>query len=392
MMIISGNLLPPYGEITETTPVTTPAANHGLSTGQQVMGRVSQVQSNGHGVLRLPDGSGFAFSGGHGLRAGEPVRLEVMRLVPEITFRLVASQSGGAVALAQSAEQSLMRAPDLLANLLSWAGLKGGSQVLNGGILAGSSPEESLFLALRAGGKAASYVTGKGETLAGIMQKSLPNVSVAGLLRGETAGLARLLEGGSREEVRDAVRLLRLGAMDLRAAGEEGAAPRSGNTDAELNPIRAALHRLGDLLAMQDVLPRAAPSAEGDLFLGYRLFWLTEGGLGEAIWRREQNRQRNLKSEEDSAVTTVLLSLNMTNLGVVQARLSYGDGQLLIAVSAQEESALAALRGQVGELRGGLLDAELPLRSLELSRLTSGEMKTERLRALGLGAGFSTEV
>ncbi len=386
MVTISGSLLPPGG--TTATSAATAATTSGLQVGSLLTARVSQVQGNGQGVLRFADGSGFSYSGGHNLRVGEPVQLEVLRLAPEISLRLMASNSGSAAGLAQSAEQSLMRAPDLFARLMNWAGLSN-----TGGVLTGSSPEDALFFALRSSLKSSVLTTSKGEGLAQVLGRTLPNVSAEGLARGEVSALARLLDGGSRQDVAEAIRQLRQAAVDLRpgpgSGGEAGATSTESAT--ELNAARNALHRLGDLLAMQEVLPRAAPSLDGDQFLGYRLFWLTEGGLGEAIWRREQARKRS-QNDADDPVTTILLSLNMTGLGTVQARLSYTEKQLLVAISAEDETALAALRSRIGELRGGLLAEELPLRSLEISRLLGSEMKQERLKALGLGAGFSTEV
>jgi len=64
---------------------------------------------------------------------------------------------------------------------------------------------------------------------------------------------------------------------------------------------------------------------------------------------------------------------------------------LLINIGAEDEEALSLLRSDIGELRGQLIEAELPLRSLELSRLSGGEIKEQRLQAFGIGAGFSTE-
>ena len=383
MVTISGTLLPP-GEASAAAKSPSPSSsNAGLQVGSVLHARVGQTHGNGQGVLRFADGSGFAYSGGRGLRAGEPVQLEVLRTSPEITLRLMASNSGSAAALAQSAEQSLMRAPDIFARLLNWAGLGGG-----GGVLPGASPEEALFLALRTGLKPGVLVTGQGESLSSVLGKALPNLSALSLMKGDVSALVRLLEGGSRQDLADAIRQLRQASADLRFGGEGGRADPAGA--AELNAARNALHRMGDLLAMQEVLPRAAPSVDGNQFLGYRLFWLTEGGLGEAIWRREQERAR-ARAGEGGETTSVLLSLNMTGLGAVQARLSYADGQLLVALSAEDESALAALRGRIGDLRHGLLQQDLPLRSLEISRLSGGEMKNARLQALELGAGFSTE-
>lgn len=395
-MIISGTLVP-----SDTATSKTPSnPTSGLSVGKVITGRVGQMGANGTGVLRFPDGSGFKFSGAPTLKSGEPVQLQVMRMQPNISFQLLASSSGVASTLAESAEQSLVRAPDIFSNLLNWSGLTTGSKpASSGGILPGTSDNNALFLALKSSTNAGTMVTGKeGKTLAQVLQNSLPNVSAQSLLKGEISGLVRLLEGGSRQDISEAIRQLRQAATGLRFA-ENPSNPQKitsktqENSNAtELNAARNTLNRLSDLLAMQEILPKAPLSTEGNLLLGYRLFWLTEGGLGEAIWQREKAKQGGKSSDEEDAVTSVLLSLNMTGLGSVQARLSYGEGQLMVGIAAEDEEALAALRGRIGDLRRGLIQKELPLRSLELSRLLAGEMKTERMQALGLSSHFSTEV
>ncbi|MBF0429197.1 MAG: hypothetical protein HQL94_09765, partial [Magnetococcales bacterium] len=63
-----------------------------------------------------------------------------------------------------------------------------------------------------------------------------------------------------------------------------------------------------------------------------------------------------------------------------------------VKIAARQEEALATLRQSIGELRQNLLAAELPLRILDLAMLGEGEMKAERVRALGMGAGFNAEV
>ncbi|MBF0439176.1 MAG: flagellar hook-length control protein FliK [Magnetococcales bacterium] len=364
-MIISGTLTGP-GETASST--STPASPPTLTEGKILLGRISQVGPDGQGVVRFPNGSGLTFSGGQGLRVGEPVTLEVTRLSPEVTMRLVASESGSAANLAQYAEQSLMRAPDLLGKLMHWAGLN-------------QNDKGAL-------GRSAFMVSGR-ESLAGVLQRILPNVATEGLLKGDGAGLVRLLEMGSRQEVVDAVHLLRQASAGLRL---EGGVEGGREVAAEVAVARNALQRLGDLLALQHILPQAVAPEDGGALLGYRLFWLTDGGLGEAIWRREKEKKgRGGRAGEESALS-VLLSLNMTRLGMVQVRLVYGEGMLQVKIAARQEEALATLRQSIGELRQNLLAAELPLRILDLAMLGEGEMKAERVRALGMGAGFNAEV
>ncbi|MBF0368375.1 MAG: flagellar hook-length control protein FliK [Magnetococcales bacterium] len=368
-MIISGLLLP-SGDTAAS--VKLPRV---FSQGESFTARVSRLDNHGQGLMRLPDGHLFSFSGAKGLSEGEQVRLEVVRTAPELTFRLAGTQSQAASQLAESAEQSLVRAPDVFARLIAQAGLAKG----------GMSGEALLFSLKNAGQP--FLVTDKGETLAGLLQKNLPNISGDALLRGNGASLAKLLEGGSRQDVADAIRNLQLAAGTLRLGGEESAGMAGKESAAaELAATRGALQRLGDLLAMQEILPRT-PAADGQAFPGYRLFWLTEGGLGEAIWRQSGGKKGG-RGEADN--NSILVSLNMTHLGSVQARLELGERQLMVSIAAEDEQALSALRGQVGQLRTGIQEIGLPLKALELSRLTRAGMREARQQLLGLaGSGFS---
>ncbi|MBF0340135.1 MAG: flagellar hook-length control protein FliK [Magnetococcales bacterium] len=377
-MILSGVPAQPGEGLFATSSISGFPAPPDLLEGVLLTGRISQLAPDGHGVIRFPNGSGFNFSGGASLQVGEQVTLEVTRLAPEIGVRLVASESGGAALLAQNAEQSLVRAPDLFNRLMALSGLSRGAGESNP-LGASRTP---VLLAGR-------------ETLAATLQKVLPNLSSEELFHGDLTGLTRLLEGGSRQDVAEAVRLVRQAADTLRqetgsvagqvatAAGEESAAVTGG---------RHALQRLGDLLAMQQILPQVAPSPEeGVALLGYRLFWLNEGGLGEVVWREERKKNRKGGRPGGESVLSVLISLNMTRLGMVQARLVLGEGMLQVGISAGEEASLSALRESVGQLRENLLAAGLPLRVLDLNMLGQGGMKAERAQFLGMGGGFRTE-
>ncbi|MEO5339444.1 MAG: flagellar hook-length control protein FliK [Magnetococcus sp. MYC-9] len=353
-MIIPGLMLP-----TQAVPAAVPDPGGRLVVGDVLTGRVTQMSDEGRGVIRFPDGRGFSFVRAPDLKVGEAVRVELLRTSPDMAFRLLASSSWAAAGLAASAEQSLVRAPDIFANLLRWSGSAAGNLAL--------------------------------------LQKTLPNVSMQALLQGELTGLTQLLEAGSRQDVRSMIQQLRQGSVELLLA-EQAPVDRGQRSVQEETPdLRAArntLHRLGDLLAMQEILPRTALSAEGGELMGYRLFWLMEGGLGEAIWYKKRGRRPTEEGGDRSdggegGLTTVLLSLNMTALGAIQARLSYGEGICTVHIAAEQEESLSALRRRVDELRRALLAAELPLRSLDLARLMPGELKEQRMRALGLASDFS---
>lgn len=391
-MIISGTLLPSR----ESQPSPYPLS--GLEVGNVLTGRVVQLGVGGRGLLRFADGSSFTFANGPTMKPGEAVQVQVLRLAPEIAFRLLTSSSGVAASLAESVEQSLVRAPDIFANLLNWSGMATGDK--STGAAAALLSEAGSLFALKAGITADTLVTRQGLTLAQVLQKSLPNISAQGLLRGDMSELVRLLEDGSRQDVRQVIRQLRQVAADLFRPSEAGSekslagqgSASQGENSAELSAVRNSLQRLGDLLAMQEILPRTSLSLDGGQLLGYRLFWLTEGGMGEAIWQRERQRQRRQRdSDAETSVTSVLLSLNMTGLGAVQARIAYGGGLCSIGIAAEEEESLTALRWRIGELRQALLAAELPLGSLDLSRLRPGEMKKKRMHSLGLDSNFYTE-
>ncbi|MBF0183931.1 MAG: flagellar hook-length control protein FliK [Magnetococcales bacterium] len=365
-MIISGILLPTREALTSPNLPTL-----SLQVGDILLGRVTQLSEEGRGVVRFPDGSGFTFNRAPTLSLGEPVQVEVTRLVPDLAFRLLASSSQSAADLAANAQQSLVRAPEVFNTLLRWAGRSVNNQA--------------------------------------VLQRSLPNLSVQGLLKGDASALASLLESGSQQDVRAMIQVLRESSLHLLLTSPEAAKSTPGMhsshtpaTDELINgmALRSNLQRMEDLLAMQEILPRLPANSDGSQVMGYRLFWLTEGGLGEAIWYNR--RQANEKSGDEegqeggetpaaSTHTSVLLSLNMTELGAVQARLSYGDGLCRIHIAAEEEQSLSRLRSQVGELRTALLAAELPIGGLDISRLLPGELREQRMRALGLASQFATE-
>lgn len=397
-MILSGSLLP-VGDVAPppSEPGRAGVPGRGLEIGRILTGRVTQLGDAGQGVLRFPDGRGFQFSHGPTLRPGDMVQVQVVRLVPELAFRMLSSSTGVATGLAHAAEQSLVRAPEIFAQLLAWsdtapAGKMATGLALSDGALQGGMPGQA---GIKAGG---TWITrSHGLTLAQLLQESLPNLSSQGLLRGNVTALVRLLEGGSRQDLQQVIRQLRHVATDFvrlpsssPGASEQTPALQTTASQAEQAveqaALRNSLQRLGDLLAMQEILPRTPLALESDHLLAYRLFWLTEGGLGEAIWKRERERKRGQRDAEST--TSVLLSLNMTDLGAVQARVAYREGFCSVALAAEEEAALTALRRDIGSLRAALLAAELPLRALDLVRLKPGEMREKRMRALELDSRF----
>ncbi|MBF0153930.1 MAG: flagellar hook-length control protein FliK [Magnetococcales bacterium] len=384
-MIISGKVFPPPGD---PSPVSRSDAAQMpvLTPGDVLEGRVSQVKGGSEGLFRFPDGSSFAFSGAQGLTEGEMIRLEVVRLFPELAMRVAGSESRIAANLANNLQQSLVRVPDLFARLMN---LVSGQDVEKGGALLSSARGQPLFLSLQ---PSASGKSGRALDLAGVLRDNLPNLSAEALLRGETAGLVRLLEGASREEVTAAVRVLREAAGSVRlAAGQTGSGGPAAESSEATPSLPSALHRLGDLLSMQNILPRVVPSAAGEMFLGYRVFWLNEGGLGEAIWRREKEKQ-DRKDKKGRTLHSVFLSLHLTRLGVVQSRVVFGDGLLGISVVAEEETTVSALRSRIAELRAAMVAADLPLNSLDLKYQTGAAMRQSRQEAIGLGGGFSAAV
>ncbi|MBF0187823.1 MAG: flagellar hook-length control protein FliK [Magnetococcales bacterium] len=381
MAILVSGMLPRVGNAAAGKSAAPPT----LSQGDVVSARVSQLGPDGKGVMRMADGTGLSFSGGRGLVEGESIRLEVVRTVPEVFMRLAGSESGVAGKLATDVQQSLMRAPDLFGKLMQMGGLSGsGAKTALFPELGGLS---ALQAALKGGASASRFVTGRGEGIAQLLQQTLPNISLESLMKGDAGQLLKLMQGSSQQQLAEMVKTLHRAANTLQLADPaEAANPAAQN---ELSAARAALSRLGDLLTMQEVLPKVSAQPDGTQFLGYRVFWMQDGGMGEAMWRREGGRGG---SDEDE-VTSVLLNLNMSNLGPVRARLAFGKGQLSISIAAEDEEVLSTLRGGVGDLRQALIDAELPLQTLDLMRMFLPEIISERQEMLGMGndGGFSLE-
>ncbi|MBF0424251.1 MAG: flagellar hook-length control protein FliK [Magnetococcales bacterium] len=381
-MIISGKVIPPPGDLSPVGGRGGSAPVSALSPGDLLEGRITQVKGGSEGIFRFPDGSGLAFSGGQGLVEGELVRLEVVRLLPELAVRVAGSESRVAAGLADTLQQGLVRAPDLFSRLMTLMTTQDGAK--GGGVLS-AVKGQPIFLSL----SATAGAGGRGLQLAELLRENLPNLSAESLLRGEGSGLVRLLEGASRQEVAAAVRALREAAMAWRqlpdtATPEGHAAGSEGSTS-----LPTALHRLSDLLSLQDLLPHVVPAGSADeMFLGYRIFWLNEGGLGEAIWRREREKQ-DRSGKKGRLLHSVFLSLNLTHLGAVQSRVVFGDGLLGVRVVAEEEETLSLLRSHVGDLRTALLAADLPLNALDLACQTGAAMRQSRQEAIGLGGGFS---
>ncbi|MEG3640142.1 flagellar hook-length control protein FliK [Magnetococcus sp. PR-3] len=354
--------------VTITGPASgsTGSAQLSLAVGDTLSGRIQTMNQNGQGTIRLSNGSTMNFQGNPNVQAGERVAMQVIKLEPQPTFKMVNSESAQAGKLAFEGQQSLARGPELFAKLLEGAGL------LKGG--------KAAFLV---GGSKGGLTLANGQTLAQTLQSNLTNVSLQSLVKGDPATLARLLEGGSKQELTEAIRNLRQAADGIRGADVR--------MDGEAASVRNALGRVGDMLAMQDLLPRTPQMDPNSAILGYRIFWLDEGGLGEAIIRREKAKQGG--EEEDT--TSVLLSLNMTELGMVQANIQSREGYVGVNLRAEDEAALAALRREVRTLRQSMNEAGLPLQALELAKLSAAQISAERAHALGLdqsgNTGFQAE-
>lgn len=396
-MEISGNLVRAVDQ-SQDKPV---GGGRELVQGEVIGGRVGSVNGRGEGVLRLADGSSFSFSGGQALKEGEQVRLEVVGLKPQITLRLLASESGAAQRLAGDVEQSLMRSPDIFSRLMDLSGLEAGGGGAGLPLQSEGALLDGLFSLLTTvrqsmpGAQHPLFVTSKGESVAQVLQRVLPNLSLQSLQQGDLTGLFALLRGG-RGQIQDMLQELRLAANDLRPNNDfQPPLGQQPVTEQDVSAARQTLLKVGDLLAMQDILPQthASPNPTGDPYLGYRVFWLDERGLGELIWRKQQGGGgRSGGGGEETQATSVLITLNLSRLGTVQARLSYATNTLQIALGAEEDHSLNALREDIRVLRQALIGAELPLRSLELSRMSRAEVQEERLAILELGSGFSIEV
>lgn len=246
-------------------------------------------------------------------------------------------------------------------------------------------------------------LTADGENLGELLRKNLPDLSLDDLMKGDFKALAKLLTGSgsaTAPTLGESVHRLRVAAESLKLVQSDKlsreeqqalqeAVREAGGEGALLREAKQSLHRLGDVMAAQDILPKNQPMADGSNFLGYRVFWLPEGGMGEVMWRREKAAKGG--GQEGKEGFSVLLSLQLSRLGLVQSRITMGEGYLNISLSAREEESLDALRQGVGELRQGLIQAELPLRTLNLERLNQQEMLEERRQALGLSGNLRME-
>ncbi|MBF0124737.1 MAG: flagellar hook-length control protein FliK [Magnetococcales bacterium] len=346
-----------------------------LAVGDLFVGRVLSIDSSsGQGSLRLADGAVITFAGGANLAAGalmvgDRVSLEVSQTVPQVTLRLVSSESSMATQLADSTIQTVARAPEALVRLVNLL------QTQQGGL-----PAAQRSQLIRA------------------VQQSLPTLEVEPLLQGDMTAVTQLLSTSQLiTESSDSIQQLRLTLAQLQTDMEQlpdSVVAGSRNANTALTTVHTTLTQLGDLLSLQTLLPSLSlTDHDGSVLAGYRLFLLDDGGWGEAIWRygsRYQSSKSGQSQDEATEMVTVMLSLAMTDLGRVQARLSAGNGRLLVAIAAEEEQGLAALRQQIGELRGRLLAAGLPLQAIDLQHLSSTALESERRRMLGvLEEGFA---
>ncbi len=367
-----------------------------LAVGDLLTGRVTDLQANGQGVFRQANGGALVFSGAERLVEGEQVQLRVVRLSPVVTLQVVASDSRVAARLAEMTEQSLALGPEVFARLLQAAGLEEGAASESGSLAspqAAAPDAPAADPSTRQAAEGSSAIPRGEESLASLLRRNLPTLSLETLARGEIEELAQLLEG--RREgpaAAEAVRDLRQAATTWHSAVEQGQSA-SADTSQLTSPGRPAvshaLHRMGDMLAAQDLLPSGRGTVDVGALLGYRIFWVAEGGLGEVIWRQEHPRGRS-QGAPDSRVS-VLFCLSLTRLGLVHVHLVSGTGGLLLRFAAADPGTVAALRREVAELRTGLLTTDIPLQAVEFSHSTPAAMRSARLEALGLAGEFVAE-
>ncbi|MBF0610431.1 MAG: flagellar hook-length control protein FliK [Magnetococcales bacterium] len=426
-----------------------------LELGQLLTAKVTQVAENGRGILQLADGGLLSFIKGGALNEGEQVRLQVVRTLPEMTLRVVSTEAGEAGRLADTTQRSVLRAPDIFSRLLRFSGLMPAAADSTGEVdlpPEGRAPTQNLpQTTVREGAQPAArnvlpelvrgtvvygervvqaeggrgpvtaslsrppvvvqnpldlanqLVSGGGEKLSQVVRNALPHVSLFDLQQGRVEGLVKLMTGQQQEQslpLREAIQRLRVAAESLKWVKSDTLSPEeqqairdtireAGGEGAVLREAKTALQRLGDVLAAQDLLPKNQPAADGSTFLGYRVFWMPEGGMGEILWRREKEAEKG--GGEGKQGFSVLLSLQLSRLGLVQAHISMGEGYLNVAISARDEQALEALRQDIGDLRNHLIQAELPLRTLNLSRLNEEAMQEERRQKLGFTGSLRME-
>ncbi len=366
-----------------------------LAVGDLLTGRVTDLQENGQGVFRQPNGGVLVFSGAERLVEGEQVQLRVVRLSPVVTLQIVASDSRAAARLVEMAEQSLTLGPEVFARLLQAAGpdvtatSEAGSPASP---QAGAPDAPAADPSIRQAAEGPSAIPRGEESLAALLRRNLPTLSLESLAQGQFEELTQLLEGRLyASTMPEAVRNLRQAAATWHSALEQGqsaSADTSQLTGPERLAVSHALHRLGDMLAAQDLLPSGRVTDPSAL-LGYRIFWMSEGGLGEVIWRQEHPRGRGQETQD--ARVSVLFCLSLTRLGLVHVHLVSGTGGLLLRFAAADPGAVAALRREVGKLRAGLLTADVPLQAVEFSHSTPAAMRKARLEALGLAGEFVAE-
>ncbi|MGN7611348.1 flagellar hook-length control protein FliK [Magnetococcales bacterium HHB-1] len=363
-----------------------------LTPGRTFSARVTQVDGEGRGTLKLPDGRALGFSGGRGLSVGENVRFEVVRQSSDqnIALRVISSERGVAQQMAGQLQQSVLRAPDVFAKLLPH--LQQGSSSLPS---SSSSAAQSMRAFLSesqavhttektSGAQEKTVLSIQNRTLSQTLAKILPSVSWRSSMQGNLSQWVDVF--GPRNDFSSMAQQMREAAGALQQVGglPAGLAAPDGEVQDVARAVRGALNRMADLVAAQELLPRQHQDAGEQAIFGYRVFWLEDGGLGEAIWRREQ-KKRGMHGD-DAEGYSVLLSLQLTALGAVQSRISYMDGQMNIALAAEDEGALAALRRDLSELRAALQQNEEGplLHALDLTKLFPKAFYQERQEFLGL--------
>jgi hypothetical protein len=147
----------------------------------------------------------------------------------------------------------------------------------------------------------------------------------------------------------------------------------SGAADEHLEPARQG--QSGDIRAAATASPipeelRPLVQQQLDAVASQRLAWHGEAWPGQTIdWQIERERAEDRdagQGGEASQPWSTTLRLTMPRLGTIDAALRLDGGNLRVRMLADDETALADLRGQSAELARNLADAGVNLQALEI--------------------------
>jgi hypothetical protein len=339
---------------------------------------------------------------------GDTVRLEVIQTAPRTLLRLLDSDSGQAARLATSiaenTTQTLVRAPALMARVMQLLNLDTGTpstapqdplDVLSTGLSGTRTPGTAGRAGVATGVATAAVGRTGASLLQGLLQRHMPTVSLQSLMEGDVLPVLQNAMQQSPQQVAEGVRQMNIAAEQVARLLPTGTVPGSSDpatTTTALTPdtLRSSVQQLGELLISQKLVPMLSLTDEkGFVLNGYQMFWLQDGGFGELIWRQRPDDDGSTGGQGEQ-MATVLLSLHMTQLGRVQALVSFSRGRISVSVSAAEESALVELRQNIGLLRQRLLEEGLVIDAIELSRHSEQALEAGRRAIMGsLESGFS---